>query len=298
MGFKSGIFVLVLGVAIGYFVRDYGTEIEAAKAYVFESGSRFMDSFQQKQNKPAAKKSAPASEKSSISEKTNDRLFTKEELWNHYRGGKDSKGLYLAILGKVYDVSKGAKFYEPGGGYDFFAGRDGTKAYSTGDFTDKGLTDDLTGVGAEHFGEYENWVTFYEEDYTYVGKLIGNFYDANGQPTAALREAQNKMMEARKLKAKEEEHEKLFPRCNSEWTQETGSRVWCSTKSGGIERDWVGVPRMLKPVGVKNAYCVCIRDSGPPSLGHTEVDDNRGNLDYPYLQEIKGCDPKSFSCKI
>ena len=35
----------------------------------------------------------------------------------------------------------------------------------------------------------------------------------------------------------------MFPPCNVEWSQAEGSRLWCTKKSGGITRDWVGVPR-------------------------------------------------------
>lgn len=51
-----------------------------------------------------------------------DRLFTSDEL-AQYDGEANSKGLYLAILGKVYDVSKGKKHYGPGGSYHFFVGK-------------------------------------------------------------------------------------------------------------------------------------------------------------------------------
>jgi hypothetical protein len=46
-------------------------------------------------------------------------LFTKEELKKY---ADASKGLYLAILGKVYDVGKGEKFYGHTGKYHFFTG--------------------------------------------------------------------------------------------------------------------------------------------------------------------------------
>jgi predicted heme/steroid binding protein len=46
-------------------------------------------------------------------------VFTKEELKKHT--GRNN-GLYLAILGKVYDVGKGEKFYGPRGSYHFFTG--------------------------------------------------------------------------------------------------------------------------------------------------------------------------------
>ncbi|XP_043938837.1 neuferricin isoform X2 [Protopterus annectens] len=50
------------------------------------------------------------------------RLLMKEEL-AQYTGNKDSPGLYLAILGQVYNIEKGWKHYGPGGSYSFFAGK-------------------------------------------------------------------------------------------------------------------------------------------------------------------------------
>ncbi|XP_012892432.1 PREDICTED: uncharacterized protein LOC106002053 [Dipodomys ordii] len=49
------------------------------------------------------------------------RLFTPEEL-ARYRGGPGDPGLYLAFLGRVYDVSSGRRHYEPGAHYSGFAG--------------------------------------------------------------------------------------------------------------------------------------------------------------------------------
>lgn len=51
-----------------------------------------------------------------------ERLFTVEQL-KHYNGESGSKGLYLAILGQVFDVEKGKTHYGPGGSYNFFAGK-------------------------------------------------------------------------------------------------------------------------------------------------------------------------------
>lgn len=50
-----------------------------------------------------------------------DRLLSQEEL-SLYNGRGDSQGLYLAILGQVFDVEKGRKHYGPNGGYRFFSG--------------------------------------------------------------------------------------------------------------------------------------------------------------------------------
>ncbi|CAO2644064.1 Cyb5d2 [Lemmus lemmus] len=48
------------------------------------------------------------------------RLFVPEEL-ARYRGGPGDPGLYLALLGRVYDVSSGRRHYEPGAHYSGFA---------------------------------------------------------------------------------------------------------------------------------------------------------------------------------
>lgn len=53
--------------------------------------------------------------------KTKERLFTPQQL-RAYDGKDASKGPYLAILGRVYNVRKGKKHYGPGGGYEFFSG--------------------------------------------------------------------------------------------------------------------------------------------------------------------------------
>jgi cytochrome b involved in lipid metabolism len=61
---------------------------------------------------------------------SNIRVFSADEL----KSLTTDKLLYLSILGSVYDVSKGAKHYAPGGSYAFFTGIDGSRAFITGDF--------------------------------------------------------------------------------------------------------------------------------------------------------------------
>lgn len=50
------------------------------------------------------------------------KLFTKDEL-SKYNGEENSLGLYLSIMGTVYDVEKGVKHYGVGGSYHFFTGK-------------------------------------------------------------------------------------------------------------------------------------------------------------------------------
>ncbi len=50
-----------------------------------------------------------------------ERLLSRREL-SLYDGEEGSKGLYLAILGQVFDVHKGHRHYGPGGAYHVMAG--------------------------------------------------------------------------------------------------------------------------------------------------------------------------------
>jgi len=49
------------------------------------------------------------------------KLFSHEDL-RMYDGSDSNRGIYLAILGSVYDVSSGRKHYGPDGSYSFFSG--------------------------------------------------------------------------------------------------------------------------------------------------------------------------------
>lgn len=223
-----------------------------------------------------------------------DRLFTKEEL-AEYHGGEGSRGLYLGVLGRVYDVEKGERFYGEGGGYGFFRAIDGTKAFMTGEFNEQGLVDDIEGLTTWQMIELEDWIKFYDKTYIYKGKLVGNFYDQEGKPTAVLHEAVRLMEEAHLAKDKQEEQKKKFPPCNSSWKQNVGKRLWCSDKSGGIKRDWVGVPREYFTPGETSGQCVCARTSGPPS-NDPQSTSNRGELDNPNLREYDNCDHNANEC--
>ena len=56
------------------------------------------------------------------------------------------------------------------GFYCLSKAKDGSRAFVTGDFTDKGLTDDLDGLPPAQLLDLTEWTTMYEKDYVYVGK--------------------------------------------------------------------------------------------------------------------------------
>jgi len=64
----------------------------------------------------------PANPPEPIYSKSGVRMITKNELAAHAHSGP-LKPLWLAIMGKVFDVEKGrADYYGPKGGYNFFTG--------------------------------------------------------------------------------------------------------------------------------------------------------------------------------
>lgn len=51
-----------------------------------------------------------------------------------------------------------------------FLGRDASAAFITGDFTDSGLTDDVSSLTNKQIQSLMNWVEFYRKTYVYKGK--------------------------------------------------------------------------------------------------------------------------------
>ncbi|XP_028277255.1 neuferricin isoform X2 [Parambassis ranga] len=212
------------------------------------------------------------------------RLLTKREL-SLYDGKEGSRGLYLAVLGQVFDVHKGHKHYGPGGAYHFMAGKDTSLAFVTGDFTESGLTDDVSTLSPLQLVALYDWLAFYQREYQAVGLLIGGFYSETGQPTDALLQVQSSLAEGKRLQAQTKAEMLRYPACNSEWSAARGGRVWCSTRSGGVVRDWTGVPRKLFSAGSHGVRCVCVEDTSA-----AEED--------PSLQIYDGCPPHADSCSL
>ncbi|CAG0882257.1 unnamed protein product [Cyprideis torosa] len=226
-------------------------------------------------------------------------ILTKAELAKYV--GDKSKGsskIFLSILGRIYDVTRGRKHYGPDGGYSFFAGRDGTRAFVTGEFNEKGLVENIDGLSFKDYLGIMDWAHLYDKEYDYVGKLVGAYYDAQGKETEYWRTVQRYFGDALVEKDRTEDLRQIFPPCNSEWRAEGGSgnRVWCSTRSGGVDREWIGVPRLYSERR-ETPRCACVKDRGDP-LHPSSQRKSRGDLDNPYLREYPNCPPKSSSCPL
>ncbi|XP_050331029.1 neuferricin homolog [Bactrocera neohumeralis] len=212
-----------------------------------------------------------------------ERLFTRDDLAQF--NGENDAPLYLAIIGTVFDVTKGAKHYGPGCAYNFFVGRDASVSFINGQFEkfDEDEADDVVSLRPSDLISLENWQQFYRREYVYKGKLIGRFYDKNGEPTAYNHKYMMLLEQAKAAKAQAEQLREVYPDCNIEWSVERGSHVWCTTTSGGKQREWVGYPRQLFEIGANNFRCACVQDK---DLDTTEV----------MLKEYENCAPHAHEC--
>jgi membrane-associated progesterone receptor component len=87
--------------------------------------------------------------------------------------------VYLAVRGRVFDVTPGRNFYGPGGPYANFAGRDASRGLACQSFDAEMLTEDLKGpldrledLGNEEMENLRGWEERFNEKYLVVGKLV------------------------------------------------------------------------------------------------------------------------------
>lgn len=206
------------------------------------------------------------------------RLFTVQEL-AVYNGTDDAFPILLAILGSVFDVTKGKSHYGVGGGYNHFAGRDASRAFVSGNFSGDGLTDSLRGLSSTEVKSVVDWRDFYIRTYISVGKLVGLYYDSEGNPTKYLKGVEAKAARGAQLMEKQKNEEAKLPSCNSRWSQEEGSEVWCDD---GYPR-LVQRPLEIALTGKMSKRCACF---------------NTDELGQPGLEVYEGCEYFAKLCRL
>ncbi|OQD76155.1 hypothetical protein PENDEC_c005G05528 [Penicillium decumbens] len=100
--------------------------------------------------------------------------------------GEGDRPVFLAVRGRVFDVTPGKNFYGPGGPYENFAGRDASRGLAHQSFDEEMLTkdlsaplDDLKDLDDEQLENLQSWEERFSEKYLVVGKLV-----AEGDPEA------------------------------------------------------------------------------------------------------------------
>lgn len=250
-GNKGGSYsCLIIGIVLG------GIFVSMLPLYFFSpSSDTFSDSEGSSpgNNEPGNTKICPLA--------SGERLFTKDELATFTAPPQ----ILLAFLGVVYDVTAGGAYYQPpDGAYAFFAGKDGTRGFLTGEFTADELVDDVSDLEPNQLTGLDTWISLYEEKYPRKGLVAGGaYYDEGGCPTDKLKAVLKQLKKGKSVNEEAAALEKQFPPCNSEWnaTAKAG-RVWCSNQSGGVARSWTGKPRQFYNLATKGWRCACLREDG------------------------------------
>jgi len=97
---------------------------------------------------------------------------TVEELKQYDGTGPDGR-ILVAVNGKVFDATKGRRFYGPGGPYSAFGGRDASRGLATFSVvSSKDEYDDLSDLNTVEMESVREWEMQFTERYDYVGRLL------------------------------------------------------------------------------------------------------------------------------
>ena len=122
-----------------------------------------------KNDKPQASEASRTTATTSLFEL---REYSMSEL-NRYNGSNGT--IYIALNGKIFDVTKDKKQYDSGGCYKMFAGRDASRAFATLSFDVNSLRsdyDDLSDLNDIQKSNLNEWGKIYTEKYNIVGKVV------------------------------------------------------------------------------------------------------------------------------
>ena len=131
----------------------------------------------------------PPLSSSSSSSTTTTTVFSPGELLLLAPTATDDKSknpILVAFAGEVFDVGPNNRHYSQGGDYSHFAFRDATRAFLTGDFSERELVDKVEDLLSDDDSvrSLEHWLSFYEnhKEYKRVGVVGGGaFYDELGR---------------------------------------------------------------------------------------------------------------------
>lgn len=98
--------------------------------------------------------------------------LTLDEL-RKYDGKNEDGRVLLALDNEIYDVTKGFRFYGPGGPYENLGGRDATRALALFDVDAvRDDWDDHSDLTVNQMSTVIEWIEQFKEKYDYVGRLV------------------------------------------------------------------------------------------------------------------------------
>lgn len=91
-----------------------------------------------------------------------------------YDGTDPSKPIYVAIRGRIYDVTSGNSFYGPGGAYCVFAGKDASRALAKMSKDESDVVPNIEGLTEKEIGVLVDWEKKFQAKYPVVGTVADN----------------------------------------------------------------------------------------------------------------------------
>ncbi|KAI3854595.1 hypothetical protein MKX03_005191 [Papaver bracteatum] len=89
-----------------------------------------------------------------------------------FDGSDASKPIYVALKGKIFDVTTGKSFYGPGGSYCMFAGKDASRALAKMSKSDEDICASLDGLSEKEMGVLNDWEKKFEAKYPVIGSVV------------------------------------------------------------------------------------------------------------------------------
>ncbi|XP_068627646.1 membrane-associated progesterone receptor component 1-like [Battus philenor] len=90
-----------------------------------------------------------------------------------YDGNQPDGRVLVAVNGWIFDVTRGRRFYGPGGPYAAFGGKDASRGLATFSVTSSDKEyDDLSDLNSMEMDSVKEWEAQFREKYELVGKLL------------------------------------------------------------------------------------------------------------------------------
>ncbi|GAO51883.1 hypothetical protein G7K_5974-t1 [Saitoella complicata NRRL Y-17804] len=100
-----------------------------------------------------------------------DDPYTTEQL-AECDGSDESKPIWLAIRGLIYDVTRNKSMYGPGAGYNIFAGKDASRGLAKSSLKNEDARGEVEGLTEAEMKVLSDWEGFFQKRYNIVGRLI------------------------------------------------------------------------------------------------------------------------------